>query len=208
MNLQATDPHPWISAVAMDDRRVNKMTLETAQMYCTSTGLGDYKPTHSTHPLITWCANNISWLIRFHHALAGEYYHRFGKQHKSFVDVGQYMIEPPERDPVAFRNHARSPHMSREPGTLLQPGELTVPIDFSDMNDVHKAYRYYLRARWWMDSKPATWTNREPPDWLDEPPQRPLPFMLRSTEIVQVGENTWRSIIWDGLNPAQRERMK
>lgn len=204
MNLQATDSHPWISAVAMDDRRVSKMTLETAQMYCTATGLGDYKPTHETHPLITWCANNISWLIRFHHALAGEHFHRTGNIHKSFQDVGQYMIDPPVREPIAFRNHARSPHMSRETGTLLTPGDLTVPIDFSHMNDVHKAYRYYLRARWWMDSKPATWTNRQPPDWLDEPSTQPLPTMLRSSEIERHG-NVWRAIVWNGLTPLQRE---
>ena len=205
MNLQATDPHPWISAVAMDDRRVNKMTLETAQMYCTATGYGTYKPTHSSHPLIMWCTNNISWLIRFHQALAAEYYHRTGKNHASFLEIGQHMITPPVREPITFRNHARSPPLSRTVGTLKQPGEKTVPIDFSDMLDVHKAYRYYLRARWYMDSKPATWTNRRPPEWLDEQPQRPLPAMLKSTHIVQVAENKWRSIIWDGLLPAQRD---
>lgn len=207
MNLQATDSHPWIAAVAMDDRRVNKMTLETAQLYCTATGFGTYKPTHGSHPLVTWSANNISWLIRFHHALAGEYYHRTGKCHKSFVDIGQHMILVPDREPIAFRNYARSSHLSRRPGTLLSPGVTDVPIDFSDMNDVHKAYRYYLRARWFMDSRPATWTNRPPPHWLNETPRWSLPSMITATDVVQVRPNVWQSIIHDGLNPAQRERM-
>ena len=209
MNLQATHPDPWISAVAMDDKRVSKMTLETAQMYCTATGFDAYLPTHVGHPLIDWVRLNLSWLVRFHHALAGEHFYRTGNIHKSFQDVGQFMDIPMFAEPNSFRNHARSPHDSPRYHNDGDGYDL-MRMDYTDIDDVHYAYRCYLRARWRMDVRAAQWTRRAPPFWLDEQPPQDYhrPQMLRSTEIVWSGANPdqWTSIITEGMTAWTRKR--
>jgi hypothetical protein len=211
MNLQASHPHPWLSAIAMDDKRVSKMTLETAQMYCTATGNTTYKPTHQHHPLIPWCQQNLSWLIRFHQALAGEYYFRRGIIHSSFRDVGQHMIDVPDVEPLYFRNHARSPHMSPLYSHAGEESYRLIPIDFTHIQDTHLAYRYYMRARWSQDKRAATWTRRPPPFWLREtpPPNHNRSRLLTQTEITMTSEDVWKTTITEGINPwLKRQRLK
>lgn len=193
MNLQATSPHPWVSAVALDDKRVSKMTLETAQMYCTVTGEGSYRSTHEGSSVTKWAANNISWLIRFHQALAGEYFYRFGKCHKSFSDVGQYMKHAHDIEPHYFVNAART-NRSDINGR---------PMDFTDIDDPHLAYRYYLRARWHGDTYAPKWTRRMPPFWISENliPRKPnddgtvrhYPMMISDTSGTLTADG-WGSI--------------
>jgi hypothetical protein len=186
MNLQATHPHPWVSAVALDDKRIVKMCLESAQMYCTVTGDGPYRSTHSNHPVTRWAHSNLSWLIRFHHALAGEYFYRFGKAHKSFVDVGQHMRHTPDVEPTHFVNAART--------SLVDVNGR--PMDFTDIADTHLAYRYYMRARWHGDTMAAKWTRRMPPFWISEnliPRNKPYPLMIKDTSGT-VTRDGWGSI--------------
>lgn len=194
MNLQATHPHPWVSAVALDDKRVSKMILETAQMYCTVTGDGPYRTTHAAHPVTVWSKTNLSWLIRFHHALAGEHYYRTGNIHKSFKDVGQYMKTVTDVEPVCFQNSARCRRVD----------VLGRPIDFTDIADPHLAYRYYMRARWHGDTYAPKWTRRMPPFWVGENliPRQPnddgsprlYPLMLKDTSGVTTVDG-WTSVM-------------
>ena len=169
------------------------MTLETAQMYCTVTGEGKYKSTHSNHPVTKWAEHNLSWLIRFHQALAGEYFYRFQKCHKSFVDVGQYMKHMPDTEPHSFVNAART--------SLVDVNNR--PMDFTDIEDVHLAYRYYMRARWHGDTMAAKWTRRMPPFWISENliPRKPnadgtqryYPLMITDTSGTPTKDG-WGSI--------------
>ena len=172
MNIQATHEHPYNSAVALDDKRLIKMILESAQMYCTVTGDTTYRPTHSNHPVTKWAQHNLSWLIQWHQALAGEYFHRFKKTHKSFTDVGQYMTSPPGVT-VDFCNAARGKD-----------------LDFTHIKDTHKAYRFYMRARWYTDKKPATWTNRMPPWWLQEKNTTGIP-MIHEWDVWPRADHSW-----------------
>lgn len=158
VNIQCTHYDPRIAAMDMDDKRVSKMVLESAQMYCTITGDQTYRPVHQNNPTTRWATSNLGWLIEWHHSLAGEYYFRSGKTHKSFLDVGQYMRGPALRRIPHFRNGARS---SRK----FPDGR---EIDFTDIKDPHLAYRYYLRSRMMFDTKQPVWTRRPPPWWLDE----------------------------------------
>ena len=96
MNIFATDPDPIISALALDDKRVVKMTLESAQIICSALILrgltAPYKPTHLKHPCVMWAAesiHNISWLLRHHVALAHIYSHIYGRVHSSYTTVGR-----------------------------------------------------------------------------------------------------------------------
>lgn len=157
VNVQCTHPDPYIAAMEMDDKRVNKMVLESAQMICTIKGDTCYRPVHQNNPTTHWCASNFNWLVHWHHALAGEYYYRTGRMHKSFITVGQ-RYSPGRITTRAFRNGARSSKQFPNGGD----------IDFTDIGDVHRAYRYYLRSRMMFDKAPVIWTRRAPPWWLDE----------------------------------------
>jgi|SRR5210317_123380 len=85
MNLFILDQDPYIAAEMHCDKHVIKMTLETAQILSTING-GPYKPTHENHPCVKWAGEyltNYNWSWQLGKALAKEYTHRFGKEHKS-----------------------------------------------------------------------------------------------------------------------------
>ncbi|MDJ0953368.1 MAG: pyrimidine dimer DNA glycosylase/endonuclease V [Acidimicrobiia bacterium] len=159
MQLFATSPDPVESAKALDDKRVNKMTIETAQIICTAEHLNGrdapYKPTHVHHPCVKWSAeslSNLSWVIFHHLALADLYTHVTGKTHLSFTKVGKIYEHLADWSnlPSVFVNCA----CDRKSG-----------IDFTHVEDVHEAYRLYLCARWPNDKRPPVWKNRAQPDW-------------------------------------------
>jgi len=90
----------------LDDRRVNKMILESVQIISTAvwevgmptrplTKAGTpYKPTHRNHPVVKWageCAGNMFWLIRYTRALGHEFEARFGHVHSSIQSLETWM---------------------------------------------------------------------------------------------------------------------
>lgn len=93
MNIFVTHPNPSVAVQHLDNSRVNKMIIETAQILSTVNSLtGDdyvpYKPTHRTHPCTIWAcktSTNYNWLIDYFYALAHEYTHvrTEGKIHAS-----------------------------------------------------------------------------------------------------------------------------
>lgn len=164
MNIFATDPSPKLSARALDDQRLVKMVLETAQILCGGLYLRGvptlalpYKPTHLGHPAVLWAAmteENLRWVYRHGWRLSEEYSNRYNKVHKS-GEVIEYLRQycpSPEikpRRPQTFYNGAR--HKS-------------LGLDYTHL-PVHEAYRAYLVKRWSMQTRPPRWTNSSPPDW-------------------------------------------
>jgi hypothetical protein len=152
LNIFATSADPVASARALDDRRVNKMIVESCQILSSSlhlTGRGSpelYKPAYVHHPTVLWTARDPShyaWLYR--HVVA--------------------LLE--ERD---FRTEGRAHASSR----LLRPLAVHVETDeepvefqnctpFPDMRDVHAAYRKTLMEKWRNDVMPPTWRRRRKP---------------------------------------------
>lgn len=157
MNIFATDPDPSISARALDDSRLVKMTLETAQILSTAYG-GPYRPTHRNHPCVLWAANdlrNAKWLADHGKALAAEYKRRFGRVHGSQPVLYWASIEIPSDlpRPVSFHNSAANRALN---------------LDFTHISDTHEAYRAYLNARWALAAntqRPPRWTLTQPPTW-------------------------------------------
>jgi hypothetical protein len=159
MNIFATSPDPIKCAQALDDKRVVKMTLESAQIICTVLRMkkwpAPYKPTHQTHPVVLWAAEselNLIWLVYHFKALSDEYTHRYGKVHKSWTTLTSRSPGSPAyvnwRDltlhqPVTFCNCSGQPHIP----------------------DVFEAYRECLRDKWRNDIRRPAWTNRNPPSW-------------------------------------------
>lgn len=175
MNIFAVSPNPRICARALDDKRLRKMLLETAQLLCTvlneaaGNSFAPYRSTHAGHPAVKWASakgsSNFFWLMRLGEAYAKECEHRFGKRYAA-TDVVEWVrayydltfqaveirdkitLEDPD-EPIDFFNGARHQGLG---------------IDFTHL-PVHKAYRKYLNERWPGDKRKPVWTRRRPPTW-------------------------------------------
>ena len=97
MNIFVTNECPIKSARYLDDKRVVKMVLESAQLLCSvfheveiNGGLiteSDipYKVSHANHACSKWARHswhNFDWILRHGFALSTEYTNRYGKIHK------------------------------------------------------------------------------------------------------------------------------
>lgn len=160
MNIFVTDPDPQVCATALDDKRLVKMVLETAQLLCTAVihcGVDEgrlYKATHANHPCSLWAREtreNFYWLTQHGIYLSNEYSMRFRKRHRSLLVI----------------------HLASDFGEYLPEGELT-PFknctDFKDAPDVYQAYRHALSSKWANDAANGRfpkWTNAKRPEWSD-----------------------------------------
>lgn len=159
MQIFATSPDPKQCAEWLDDKRLNKMVTESAQILCTVAHQDGkrnlpFKPTHEHHPLVKWAADNdrnLWWLQRHHFALSGEWAHRFNKIHGSTLHEMYLPGVPVKGEPESFRNCAANDARG---------------LDFRWCDDVHLAYRMYLYARWLNDTLKPRWSKRNEPYWL------------------------------------------
>lgn len=92
MNIFVTSPNPVVCAKVLDDSRVIKMTLESAQMLSTCLRLRNisdapYKEFGRNHPCNIWVREspeNYDWLFDHFISLCKEYRDRFGKEHDCY----------------------------------------------------------------------------------------------------------------------------
>lgn len=160
MNIFVTHEDPRISAINLDDKRVIKMVLESAQMLCTAlhehgaSHLAQYKPTHKNHPCNIWCREthmNYAWLLMHFKALCDEYTFRRGKIHKSslmYDDLFEGVKHISNGKLTAFANCAARQDMG---------------ISYKHLADIPEAYRLYLTDRWSSDKLNPKWTGRTRP---------------------------------------------
>lgn len=160
MNIFVTDKDAKVSAINLDDKRLVKMVLETAQLLATAItlngGKATYKPTHLKHPATIWvCQNkaNYSWLFDHFISLLDEYTMRFNKKHKcqdlvkEFTEGISYL---PEGSLQQFANCTANKSKN---------------ISFKHLEEPTEAYKAYLCARWDTDTRIPKWTNRTKPEW-------------------------------------------
>lgn len=153
MNIFATSSSPERSARALDDRRVIKMAVESAQLLSTAMwqrGLDPpYRPTHVAHPAVRWTGatqGNYRWVLRHFEALVAEYHRRFGGVHAS------------SRWSTRFGS-ARGdfPRGRRGPFVNLSSHPRVVPTT--------EAYRRRLREKWRHSDRSPRWTRSQMPRW-------------------------------------------
>ena len=170
MNIHYTYDEAEKCAKVLDDKRVNKMLLETAQMLSTTLHELDlvepniYKPFNANHPVNKWVREafqNYIWTLDYFKALCLEYSyrHKDSRRHKSqelltIFDKYKYRV----RDKLP---NYKTPHINCARSKANN-------LDFSDMEDTKLAYRQYLKERWRNDKRTPTWTNRPVPEWLDQ----------------------------------------
>ncbi|AIL65446.1 hypothetical protein NOVO_05375 [Rickettsiales bacterium Ac37b] len=163
MNIFATDLCPKLCAHNLDDRRLIKMILESAQLLSTAIFINSnikhnelYKPTHIKHPCTIWVSLNRSnwmWLYKHLEALCAEYTYRFNKTHKTsslLIYLLKYAENLPIGQATSFVNCTQSQLLG---------------VDFRNIENTHLAYRKYLGAKWDADKKRPKWTRRGGPDW-------------------------------------------
>jgi len=162
MNLFATNTEPELAARDLDDKRLVKMVLETAQLLSTALRVNGvdcvelYKATHANHPVNVWVRNtrsNFLWTVEYGLRICDEYQHRYGRTHGSrsavhaAAELYRYITDGPLEE---FHNSARN---------------LGKGLDFTSL-PVVDAYRAYLVARW--NTETPRWTKRGIPSWLSQ----------------------------------------
>lgn len=158
MNIFATHTSPIQSAMWLDDKRIVKMILETAQMLSTALrrhGVGNgihYKSAHQNHPCTLWAGNtrgNFDWLCEHGLAMCHIYTSIYGKIHNS-----ERVIQ------FAYRMHRKIPMGRRKPFVDC--------TEFKHLDiDVCSKYKLFMHLKWFeRDKREPTWSGRNKPDWL------------------------------------------
>lgn len=157
MNIFVTSTCPEECARVLDDKRVVKMVLESAQLLSTAISFlncpdlkAPYRVTHINHPCSVWAREgrgNYSWLLQHFEALCREYTHRFGKTHRC-----QEHMETFRRAVPYFQN---SPCQEFVNCATLH----------KHIEDVTLAYQLELEAKWVRDVRAPKWTCRSQPEW-------------------------------------------
>ncbi len=159
MNIFLPYDDPALCAQYLDDLRLNKMILETAQILCTASDtrgeplINGYRPTHKNHPCVVWAVNfdNWCWLVDYFVALSREYFMRRGRQHKTeAVLLPEFIGDMPSNRDYLQR---LSPFVNCTPYKNL---------------DTHLAYKIILCEKWDGDKRPPKWTNRRTPKFYEE----------------------------------------
>lgn len=152
MNIFVTSPCPKESAKFLDNSRVVKMTLETAQMLCSAfyeldSNTNDnitvpYKNTHRNHPCTVWARSskdNYHWLLEHGMALCNEYTSRYSKIHKSEAVI-RWCKENSNK--LIFKIETTTPFVN---------------CTTYDNNNVFIAYKNYLKDKWKTDKRKPKW---------------------------------------------------
>lgn len=154
MNIFVVSNNTKVCAQALDNKRLVKMVLETAQMLSGAMDIhgqtGPYKPTHLKHPCTQWVAEtagNWAWTLSLFEELAHEYYYRYERRHKCMENW------------EIFTHHVNN--MTDVTG---RTAFVNCTI-FKDIEDVQEAYRLYLAHKWGNDLTEPQWTKRQQPGW-------------------------------------------
>jgi hypothetical protein len=154
MNIFALDKDPTKAARLLQDLHVGKMLLESCQLLCSAhpVGTAPYRRTHINHPCSIWTRaslQNYRWLIAHAEALAAEYSHRFGKEHKSALVAKWCRIHEPDL-----------------PDAELLPFALAMPEAYRGQDAVVSYRKYYAAEKRTLRGQPARWTGRATPRWF------------------------------------------
>jgi hypothetical protein len=164
MNIFLTDPDPTACAQALDNSRVVKMVLETAQLLSAACEMlqiepvGLYRVTHMNHPCGVFARQslgNFKWLVEHGLALSAEFEFRFRKVHASEAIIKsayQQMMEA---------------HYEGDGLTNGWRTDLVFSFNCSGFNtgDVFEDYRECMRRKWATDKIRLKWSHRGQPAW-------------------------------------------
>ena len=151
MNIFTISTCPITSARALDNVRLNKMILETAQILSTNNhilgpGYAPYKATHANHPCTIWAREsfgNMIWLLDHFQALCSEYTRRTKKTHKTSLHLEEF------RDSLI--THAMNNSKFATKG-ITDFANCTLDSVRDLGLDVTESYQIYMVFKWHFDS--------------------------------------------------------
>lgn len=159
MNLFLPYSDAQTSVQSLDDKRVSKMILETAQLLSTAihivnpnNALPIYKVTHKNHPVGVWIRSSLQnyiYALNYFKVISEEHTYRTGNVHKSsllYPIFMQFIADNPTAFPIA----EQTPFANC--------------TEFKQ-DEVHTAYKKTLLAKWQNDVRKPKWTNRSKPTW-------------------------------------------
>lgn len=177
MNIFVTNKNPHLAARDLDDRRLVKMVLETAQIICTAAvkkhpydknpSSVPYKPTHINHPCCLWAnekTSHLIWLVDYFVELSDEYTFRFNKVHKSYTTMQVI-------GPIKYVSNTKPVHrlfLGENIVFVNCAANATKGLNFKHIEDTVLAYRLYLIARWELELQSGyqpKFTKRDFPEW-------------------------------------------
>ena len=139
------------TAYNANNRRVKRWRLSNTNEENTI-----YKACHVNHPSAIWVrysASNYTWLYQLWNELHKEFQLRYGKQHRSYTLLQEFLMHPP-------KNINTSISFNEPPQAMKQFPECMVP------GDSILAYRNFYRV---AKKTFANWKLREAPYWYEYP---------------------------------------
>ena len=192
MNIFYLDPDPVVCARYHNDRHVNKMILESAQMLSTAVRLSNiefpectYKGTHKNHGSSVWARESLSnwlWLRELAYALSDEFDWRYDRPepHKSISVINQLPL--PEIPDKGF-----TPLYQAMPEWLRGDDPVVAYRLYYNMD---KRTYSVKRKDGSLHVYKHTWTRRGEPDWWWEESKS---YMYRVSRMI---ENERKYGVW------------
>ena len=136
---------------AEEREELNKRKSEIKHLPLEERPLTPYLPMMYNHPCTIWTRSsldNFEWVHCYANALNDEYHYRYGKLHKSVIEVINKLPEP-----------------KNMPRNGLTPFLMAMPDELKDESDVIESYRLYYHTD---KATFANWSFRGEPDWWDK----------------------------------------
>ena len=175
MNIFVNDLCPVLSAVALPDKLVTKMPVETCQMVSVIFSKWYYdwgyipkkdglpysteKGAFRNHPCTQWAAKsheNLAWLIRHGFALCNEYRNRYEKDHACMkgLEVAENIFATKSGKEISiYKNVVEF--------TRAMPDEFKLDTSI----DTFEAYKRYISSKTWVVDNYLRMPERRP-EWV------------------------------------------
>lgn len=181
MNIFAVDPDPFKCAAYLDDKRVVKMILESAQMLCTAIRMMSGEPmslytkpdakrkrtvyVHETDVVVGEYLTMKTLYVNTHENHPCNVWAR--KTDSNFGWLYDHMLGLLDEYEARYeKRHSCEtllPHLMMY-SVSIPIGELTPHPNcttyFRDVDDVNEAYRLCMQRKWDNDKYPPKWSNR------------------------------------------------
>lgn len=148
MNIFMPDKQPYLSIIALDDRRLNKQILECKTIL--DVALDETKKGYAKHPVVVYYKDYPNFVMWYGFSCCVEYLIRFDKFHKLHNYFDEHFWE-------AVRYEKVKPFYCE--------GSKTDPNCIRTTENTVELFRQKLCKKWDNDKIPPKWTNREQPIW-------------------------------------------
>lgn len=181
MNIFASNWSPRLAARALDNKRVVKMVLESAQMLSTALvsrqcDFAPYQAAFTQHPCTIWTTTNRQnylWLLQHFLYLCLEYTHRYHRIHKCqqlypAFKRGVSALPPGQLTTFADCSGNRVKQFLHTPNilTTFEPEwQRRLSPYCQHPLSIPEKYQLCLLLKWHQDIRPVNWSQRTPPDF-------------------------------------------